>query len=218
MASHSASSGNGGKSVMNNRAYSTEFSDHQGLIRMFASKCHRRLVAARVRVEYEDVYQEMCITFVKAARAFDPTLGLTFTAYLGRSILNNFNKVATNLINGASVVQPECDFSEDFNIEEEAGEIPSVESDYFTRRNGKERFESLSRVAQIIVAEMLQPSPEITRAFEAHDGKREVAEAMGKTLAARKYGPAFIGEFYGFDPKVTSRARKEIESKLGVTV
>lgn len=82
------------------RNRSTNIADHDGLLWFFARKAYARLEGANVvGVELEDVYQEMCLSAVRAAEKYNPDLGYSFTAYLGRACWQNFNKVAEKLIN-----------------------------------------------------------------------------------------------------------------------
>lgn len=81
------------------RAYSTAFEDHKPLIQKLARKGYLRLMGAHVSVDYEDVFQEMCVTYTKAATRYNPEVGVTFTAYLGRAIWNDFNQFAEREVN-----------------------------------------------------------------------------------------------------------------------
>lgn len=76
------------------RAYSTAFEDHKQLIHQMARKGYLRLQGAHISIDYEDVFQEMCVTYAKAVNKYNPEYGVTFTAYLGRAIWNEFNSFA----------------------------------------------------------------------------------------------------------------------------
>lgn len=80
------------------RAYQTDFALHANLIHTFARKGFARLQAANVPIDYEDVYQDMCISFTKAQKSYNPETGFSFTAYFGRAIWNDFNKIADKAI------------------------------------------------------------------------------------------------------------------------
>lgn len=84
--------------LQQNRAYSTEFSAHRGLISRIAYKGYVRLQQAGVSVELDDVFQEMSLIYVKAAERYDATKGFTFGAYLGQALWHDFNKYAEKLI------------------------------------------------------------------------------------------------------------------------
>ncbi len=81
------------------RAFDTAFEVHKGLIHKLAHKGYGRLMQAGVTVDYDDVFQEMSVTYVKAASKYNPEKGVTFTAYLGQAIWNEFNKFAEKEVN-----------------------------------------------------------------------------------------------------------------------
>lgn len=74
------------------RCMSTNVADHIGLLRSFARRYHRQLKAAKLRVEFDDIYGEMLLSFTKAVKGFKPERGVSFTAYLGRVCSNEFYK------------------------------------------------------------------------------------------------------------------------------
>jgi hypothetical protein len=80
------------------RGFSTKYEDHTGLLYKFALMFHGRLQGAGITaMEFEDVRSELNVTYVKALKKYDPEKGITFTAYLGRACINDFNKVAERL-------------------------------------------------------------------------------------------------------------------------
>lgn len=77
------------------RNRSIKFEDHQALIHRDARRYHARIMGARIMgVDYDDVFGELCLAFVPAARGYDPESQWTFTAYLGICMRNHFNKLA----------------------------------------------------------------------------------------------------------------------------
>ncbi|CCG43327.1 sigma factor [Magnetospirillum molischianum] len=70
------------------------FEDYKRLISLCAFKAHRRLVAAGCSTTFDDVFQEMSLTFVRAARSFDPNKGVAFSTFLVRACWNNVNRMA----------------------------------------------------------------------------------------------------------------------------
>lgn len=81
------------------RGYSLDIADHHGLITKLAQRGLWRLQRAGVVTDFEDVFQDMSVSYVKAKLGFDALMGFTFTAYLGRAIWQDFNRVAERLIN-----------------------------------------------------------------------------------------------------------------------
>jgi hypothetical protein len=83
---------------------STNYEDHTGMLHTHARKGWGRLEANGVTVEYGDVFQHMCESFLICQRTYDPSTGFSFGAYYGRSIWNNFNKWAERLIEERQVL------------------------------------------------------------------------------------------------------------------
>lgn len=81
------------------RGYRTDFSSHRGMILTMARKGWGRLQEAGVVMDFDDVFQEMLVIYCKVVKGYDASKGITFTAYLGRAIWNDFNKFAERLIN-----------------------------------------------------------------------------------------------------------------------
>jgi DNA-directed RNA polymerase specialized sigma24 family protein len=68
------------------------FEDYQGLARQMAGKVYRRLRGAGCAMEFDDVMQEVCLSFAVCARNFDPQRGFKFSTYFMRSGFNNLNR------------------------------------------------------------------------------------------------------------------------------
>lgn len=81
------------------RNRSIKFEDHQALIHRDARRYYNRILGARIMgIDYDDVFGELCLAFVPAARGYDPESQWTFTAYLGICMRNHFNKLAKKLM------------------------------------------------------------------------------------------------------------------------
>lgn len=75
-----------------------ELNQWRAFIHSTAFKAHRRLTAAGVGFELEDVEAMMIESFLKAQKTFDPEYGVGISAYAGRAMLNDFNRFAKKLI------------------------------------------------------------------------------------------------------------------------
>ena len=69
-----------------------------GLVHTVARKGYSRLVAANVGIDYEDVFQEMSVVFLKAYEGFDASKGFKFSTYFFMSAYNRLNSWASDLI------------------------------------------------------------------------------------------------------------------------
>lgn len=75
----------------------TSFERHQGLLRKLSVKAHMRMQEVDPSITYDDIYQDMCIAFMKAQQGFDESHGAQFTTYFGRTCWNEFMKVRDSL-------------------------------------------------------------------------------------------------------------------------
>lgn len=63
------------------------------LLQKLAMKCYARVQAVGIGMEFDDVLQEMRISYVRAARSWNPEGGALFATYCQTACLNNFNNV-----------------------------------------------------------------------------------------------------------------------------
>lgn len=74
------------------------FEDYDRLCHKIAHKETNRLNAQGVRAEYEDVYQDVCLTWIKAAEKFEPDRGFRFSTYLTTAAQNNLRRSWKNRV------------------------------------------------------------------------------------------------------------------------
>lgn len=203
------------------RAFSTNYNDHIGLVHTFARKGWGRMLKAHVDVEYEDVFQEMTVTFVKAVKAYDPSKGTAFTSYVGRAIWNDFNRYAQKYIDermelGLTSIQ---EMEEGDDQEGGAWFNDSIAS---TERNPEEALDrkqqmlenlrALSPTAKFLAAQLIAPPPELEAAFAAHQAK--AIEGGGRAVVGMTL--RFIGQHYEIEHRRLSKAIKELKTQYGV--
>jgi DNA-directed RNA polymerase specialized sigma24 family protein len=63
----------------------------QNLLTRLAGKCYRRVAAMGLSMEFDDVLQEMRLSYVKAKAAWKPDGGSRFSTYCQTACINNFN-------------------------------------------------------------------------------------------------------------------------------
>lgn len=203
MGSLNGSSVKGKVMIVENRAYSTDFSAHKALICTMARKGWGRLQSAGVVMDYDDVFQEMSLIYCKAAAGYDPSKGFTFTAYLGRAIWMDFNKFAEKLINdqcGLGLVRIEAIGDEEMDFYEmmpDPGQTP--EEALITSRAFMENMKLLPMTERIVVAKLVR---------QVTHGDRVKEQSLGDILRElnmdRKTATAVrdrIGRTFGVDLK-----------------
>lgn len=69
-----------------------DYKSNIGLIHLITRKCMGWVMALGVKLDYDDVFQEVSLAFVTAARLYDPSTGIKFSAYLTRAAYNQIRK------------------------------------------------------------------------------------------------------------------------------
>jgi DNA-directed RNA polymerase specialized sigma24 family protein len=202
------------------RSRIVDYEEHQGLIHKLAKKGWARLEAAHVGgVDYEDVFQNMSMSYVRAAEQFNPNMGWSFTAYLGRACLNNFNKWAEKLCS------EQCNLGlvriEDMNAHSDAsdsdvyevfmGEEDSPEDIVSRKQEVLKNLRSLTPNAKRVVWLMMQPSQELLEAFESHH------DGLANGNASRTSPTVgFIGRYLDMSSVTIRNVKDELSRKFNI--
>lgn len=203
------------------RAYSTNYNDHSGLLRKLALRGWGRLTAANVHMDLEEVYQEMCVAFCKAAEKYDAERGITFTAYLGRAVWNEFNKFANRAITEQvelNLTSFECMSAS--NDDEELDIFEAIDSGEWTpeqylsaAQQFRENMKALGPTAKFIIGKLLNPDDELLAALEAKRVAAEEERAKGKVASGRReVSIKLIAEHYNLKEESVRAARKSFAS------
>jgi RNA polymerase sigma factor (sigma-70 family) len=192
------------------RGFCVDFKKHEALIHKFARKGYGRLMEMNVVIDYEDVFQEMCLAYTKATSKYDASKGITFSAYMGRVIWNEFNKFVEReqLENYVSL--------DGFGSEDEGDEADIYEAipgnyttpEEFLERKQETRWKNkqCSPTARFLLKQFINPTPEVEEQFEAQERK-----------LFRDITISFIAKCNkGLDPNEVKAARKQIEHLYGV--
>lgn len=224
------------------RNTSLDYRDHTGLLHQLARKAYGRMQSVGVPMDYDDILQEMSVTFVKATKLYRPDAGYAFTAYLGRAIWNQFNKVAERLIEQhlnlglTSIEEMEHDAQERGSLEGsgsmmermlyEEGSYTESPEDIIERGqlmaiSTRIRAQSLSADALQVVRLLASPSEELVENHRLSRAHSEQAVALG--VAKRHTTPeeitlAFIFRFLKLNKGQIAAIKAELLDVYGVEV
>lgn len=172
---------------MNNRSDLDHFyADNIGLIHTVARKGYGRFQAIGANIGYDDLVQELSVTFIKAYDGFDPTQG-KFSTYFMFSAYAKINKMAK----GFSMERCELGIRSFSELDETIGiENANIESvlpgDNLTpeqiveNRSGLEAIaNTLSPLALLIAEWVLTPPDFVLYELEAHRAHVEYARGLG---------------------------------------
>lgn len=212
-----------------NRAFSSEFSLHTGLIHTLTRKCWGRLKEAGLdEFEYEDIYQINCITYVKVAKAYDASRGVTFGAYLGRAIYNEFNKFADRVIeekHQLGFISYDEFSSEDNDVnflDYHNGDVDLTEvaAETISRETARENISKLSSLGKLVIRELLSPTDALKKTFEGIKAHSELAKQSGEKYirVPKSIDMRTIKLHYGFRQRDIAGLKNEFKKELGVEI
>jgi RNA polymerase sigma factor (sigma-70 family) len=199
---------------------------NMGLVHNVARRGFKRLAAARVTIDYEDVFQEMSMVFLKAFEGFDESKGFKFSTYYFMCAHNRLNGWGQALIeerlkHGVVSIE-ELGHSADADVDmgevltefADAGADP--ESHYRVTELLEHIAKSLSPLAALILTWSVSPPQEVmTEVRKAHT-YAEYGRSKGyMSRCMVQVSPRYIATFIRMISDVTqaevTRALKEIE-------
>ncbi|WP_323016355.1 sigma factor [Castellaniella sp.] len=208
----------------NPRGYDTSFEAQNALMMMLSRRVHSRVRQSGAFILFEDIYQEACLAYTNALRTYDPSRGITFSAYLGRAVMNEANRYVKKRIEERTVhkVVAFCELQSDDNFSPEEL-IPdasfNVEDLSVRSAEIRERIDRLSLESKLIVRELLSPTRKV---LAAH--RRYVRAAVAKAAEKNARAPStaltvrMIGKHLGFSRPQMHAIAREFKEVLGVTV
>lgn len=159
----------------NPRAYSTKLEDHSPLIHKLTQKFLGRMNGAGCyALDYEDLYQQACMTYAKAQPRYNPEYGITFTAYLGRAIMNDMNKFMEKVLNehlGLGIV-----YGDSLSVDEDSASVydnfasddETIEERLERVSEAKANLRNLKPITRLYVRILMQPPAEFKEFLQAN--------------------------------------------------
>jgi len=173
----------------------TSYENNHRLMHDLAIKAHKKLRLAGYDMPYDDVFQEVSVSYCKARDGFKPESGFRFSTYFVTAFWRNFAKVMEKLyrykpVEGVSLNSFSLDSGDDSNLEsilavDEQGYTPE---EYFWHKEAisytSKRLDALSRR---VLEEMVDPSDELMAALANEKGRGNVTIVPVKN----GYSPAY---------------------------
>lgn len=200
---------------------------NMGLVHAVSRKGFSRLATAKVVIDYEDVFQEMSIVFLKAFEGFDESKGFKFSTYFFMCAYNRLNRWAQALIEERlkhGVVSIEelghgAD-GEDIDMgnlmEEFADPSTDPESSYRVTELLEYMLKTVSPLAGLILEWSIMPPQEVMAEVRKAHQYAEYGRSKGHNARCMvQVSPRYIASFISMisdvsQPEVT-KALKEIE-------
>ena len=198
-----------------------------GLVHAVSRKGFSRLAAAKVTIDYEDVFQEMSVVFLKAFEGFDESKGFKFSTYYFMCAYNRLNRWAQDMIeerlkHGVVSIDELNDSSEQGDmdlastLEEFVDPSSDPESSYRVRELLEYMAKTLSPLAGLILEWSVAPPEEIVIEVRKAQHYAEYGRSKGYNVRCMvQVSPRYVAGFVRMisnvsQPEVT-RALKEIE-------
>lgn len=193
-----------------------------GLVHSVSRKGFARLTAAKVGIDYEDVFQEMSMVFLKAYQGFDESRGFKFSTYYYMAAYNRLNAWATDMIDerikhGVVSIDElneaggeEMSLSETLLVDDTTPEDNVRAMQLLTHIKNK-----LSPLAGLILQWSIEPPPEVVQQIQAAQMNADYGRSRGlNSRCMAKPSPRYIAGFIRMISDVSAyeaeRALKEI--------
>ena len=212
--------------VVSDRLPPTEFYNaNVGLIHTVAARIYKRILATGVSIDYEDIFQDLCVDFLRAYEKFDVDAGWQFSSYFTRCAYNNSGArlngmIAERVENGTrSIQEMSRDMEDGASLEEVVlvDESMMPESQLLESRFLATLDEKLSSLAVLMVNWLVEPPNELVQEFDAYNAHVAYAKTMGlKRPSSPNIELHHVGDFMekclGVSGSSIRSAMKEVQS------
>lgn len=166
------------------------YKDNVGLVHTVAKKGWARLQAVGVSMDYDDVFQEVTIAFLKAYESFDETKGFKFSTLFFTCAYNRLNGwvqdlIAERVAHGVrSIEELNSGDGESLSLEDVImADSNTPEAEYAAKQFLEHLDRRLSSVAKLIIEWIIQPPQELVEELRAAQAKADYGRELG--LATR---------------------------------
>lgn len=197
------------------------FEDYEKFTHKIAHRLHTHMRKLGVAVEYMDVFQECSVSFVKASRGFDQSRGFQFTTYYSRvayrEFLRQYKAEITERTEAfhISLDSPSASDEDRDHHDVIADEtLESADERIIRLQRMEHNFSRLSKLAQVVIAQVINPSAQIRECFDRRVSFVNAAREVG--ISGKHYSDytiSFVCSALGLDRNVTARIKREIVSK-----
>lgn len=186
-----------------------------GLVRNVARKAYARTQAMNIGIDYEDLFQELSIVYLKSLEGFDAEKGFAFSTYFTKSAyfwINSFvEKEKKQVIDlGLVSLQAGMDDGLDDHLMGLEDESIGPEEQLEISRGVDMAYEGLSLHAKQIVDLAIKSPDALLREIEAHRKKSTNLAGRTKHLLKTEASLQLFGKMLGLSAHTQRNIRKEI--------
>ena len=186
---------------MNRANLDTFYKKNIGLIHVVAKNGFARLQRVGSSINYDDLFQELSVVFIKAYDLYDESKNIKFSTYFTTAARNTVNRI----VKSQEVERMDHklrSFEElDANGDDESGVsiLDTIASDELTPKQALERKqafaslnERLSPLALKIVEWVFRPPAFLEKEYDAYGAYIKYAQSKGAKSRKMDYSPRFI--------------------------
>jgi len=210
------------------RGFRTDFESHKNLLHKFARMLMGRMQGAGLNPDYDDIFGEMCEAYACALPHYNPEKGITFSAYLGRVVWNNVNRRVDHLLEEHKAIGhvPLSDFAAESGEDDDSilgrlsdDAVQQSPEDIAERNEAMaRRMRNLPALVRAVIRELVSPSPELMRTYEAMKAHREFAMTIHRRpkKVPNEVTLSVIYQHFGLSPDQISTVEQQCLEHLGV--
>jgi len=193
------------------------FRDYERLVHKMANDGYRKLMASGVRVEREDLFQELAEVFVHASKKFDANRGFKFTTYYCMACHNHIVRlIQARYRLSAPPEMVSLDSTGDGSLAETIpDESENVEQAMVRVADLQTRMDSLSKLTRSVVQAIESNQEELMRCLNGVRARVEYGKQRGIIEPApRKLGIGIIATALGLSRDQVHQVHNEIHNVL----
>ncbi len=176
----------------------------EGNYKLLHKLCHsyaKKAKMAGLTLDYDDLYQEACLTWLRARKAFDPSKNFRFTTYMGVAVAHRLGSSLNRAFEDRRILVKQIGLDEDSESQESW--LDSIASEVGAELSPDEEIEreelreavylNLSPAARMVLSLMDETPKEVIEELVATQEKSKLGRSLGiKMKAPRDVSFAFI--------------------------
>lgn len=181
------------------------YKSNMGMVHAVSKKGFGRLCSLGVSIDYEDVFQEMSVTFINAYNRFDESKGWKFSTYFYTSAFNRLNSWIAD-ISSERIKHGVISIEEISSFTEEGSDMSSVilndedadtpDSRYATQQFLSHADKILSPLASLILGWTILPPEALLEQLRQAEAHAQYGRSLGlPKRCMAKLTPRYVGSF-----------------------
>lgn len=205
--------------MTDNASPAFRYEDYRKLCATLARRAQSRLASRGMNFELEDLCQEAAIVFMRVAEPgrFKPDLGVKFSTYLGRAIMNELapNRIGRNRCTFGHVALDDDGSEENLPLAERVGSDDEDPARIVEQASeASQRLQRLSPDARRVAKLLDEPPIEMVSELRRLKAMRELCRAGGFSAPVVKLDVTFVCELLGFGTARRSAVERSLKALM----